>query len=209
MARRDAICSLYERMGSLPPDEIVLCFDPKPGIQILGNPRYAHGRWDGPRGGRHRLIEFEYRRLGTRTLVAFVAPATGDCVYHDVYHKDRRYDSEATVELLENARRYLLAAGFNRVHLVLDNGSTHTSRITSKYFKEHEDFWVTYFTPVHASWLNLCENFFSTFSRRYLRHRRYAHVEEFREKLPLWLDDHNGRCKPLRWTYAPHQRDAA
>ncbi len=207
IARRDAICDAYLAMSSLPDDEIVICFDAKPGIQILGDPKKKGGS-SGPRFGQARRVEFEYRRMGTRSLVAAVRPDTGEVVYYDLYHKERRFDSAGTIVFLENLRLKLEAQGFRKIHLVLDNGSTHVSKATTAYFESHATTFSTYFTPVHASWLNLCENFFSTFSRRYLRHRRYGSADEFVDNVPLWMADHNRRCNPLRWTYAPHQRAA-
>ena len=205
--RRDAICELYLNMERLAHDEIVVCFDAKPGIQILGDPRRGGGSC-GPRAGQPRRLEFEYCRRGTRGFVAAVRPDTGEVVHHDIYDKDRRFDSSETIAFLERLRAQLAAAGYRRIHLVLDNGSTHRSVATTKYLDDHASWFTTYFTPVHASWLNLCENFFSTFSRRYLRHRRYRSVDEFVEGLPRWVADHNLRARPLRWTYAPHQRAA-
>jgi hypothetical protein len=205
--RRDAICDAYLAMDSMPDDEILICFDAKPGIQILADPKNKGGS-SGARSGQPRRMEFEYRRFGTRSLVAAVSPTTGEVVHFDLYNKDRRFDSAETIGFLETLRSKLKAQGFRRIHLVLDNGSTHTSKATTAYFEEHAESFTTYFTPVHASWLNLCENFFSTFSRRYLRHRRYGTVEAFVAGMPRWVDDHNHRCNPLRWTYAPHQRAA-
>lgn len=205
--RRDAICALYERMDALPSDEIVVCFDPKPGIQILSDPKNRGGSL-GVRPGQPRRVEFEYRRLGTRTLVAAVSPLTGEVLHYDLYHKDRRFHSAATIEFLEELRIKLKKRGYRVIHLVLDNGSTHVSKATSAYLAEHSASFKTYFTPVHASWLNLCENFFSTFTRRYLKNRRYRSIEEFLELVPRWVADHNERCNGLRWTYAPHQKAA-
>jgi transposase len=206
--RRDAICDLYLRMNGLPKDEIVVCFDAKPGIQILSDPKNKGGI-SFPSSGQPRRVEFEYKRLGTRSFVAAVSPVTGEVLHFDLYSKDRRFDSQETIDFLENLRLKLQKQGYRRIHLVLDNGSTHISKATTSYFEKHAAVFSTYFTPVHASWLNLCENFFSTFSRRYLKHRRYDTVDSFIHSVPLWVEDHNRRANPLRWTYAPHQRAAA
>ncbi len=205
--RRDAICHAYLNMEAMANDEILICFDAKPGIQLLADPKDKVGR-SGARSGQPRRMEFEYRRLGTRSLVAAVNPMGGDVVHFDLYNKGRTFDSCATIRFLEDLRLKLKSQGFRRIHLVLDNGSTHTSKATTAYFEAHAESFTTYFTPVHASWLNLCENFFSTFSRRYLRHRRYDTAEAFVTGMPKWIEDHNHRCNPLRWTYAPHQRAA-
>lgn len=209
-SRRDAICALYLGMSALPNDEVVICFDAKPGIQLLADPKgrcaAQCARPAGPASPRR--MEFEYKRLGTRGLVAAVRPDTGEVVHAELYHKARRYDSQATIAFLEALRVQLVAKGYRKIHLVLDNGTTHVSGATKAYFEKHAGIFATYFTPVHASWLNLCENFFSTFTRRYLRHRRYTSTEVFDNALAGWLLDHNRRTKPLRWTYAPHQRAA-
>ena len=206
--RRDAICDIYLRMDELPQDEIVVCFDAKPGIQILSDPKNKGGM-SFPSFGRPRRVEFEYKRFGTRSFVAAVSPATGEVLHFDLYSKDRRFDSHETISFLEKLRLKLQEQGYRRIHLVLDNGSTHVSKATTSYFEKHTSAFSTYFTPVHASWLNLCENFFSIFSRRYLQHRRYATVDSFVQGVPLWVQDHNRRANPLCWTYAPHKRTAA
>jgi transposase len=41
-----------------------------------------------------------------------------------------------------------------RIRLIMDNGSSHTSRATRAWVKAHPRFDVTY-TPKHASWLNI------------------------------------------------------
>lgn len=205
--RRDAICDLYLRMKALPADEIVVCFDAKPGMQILGDPKNKGGSMPA-KAGYARRQEFEYRRLGTRSLVAAIRPDTGEVVHAELYDKTRRFNSAETIAYLERLRHTLEAQGYTKIHLVLDNGSTHRSKATTAYFGLESSSYVTYFTPVHASWLNLCENFFSIFSRRYLRNRRFHSVDEFVTGVPDWLEDHNARCRPLSWTYAPHQRAA-
>ena len=41
-----------------------------------------------------------------------------------------------------------------RIHLIMDNGSSHTSRATCAWLAARPRFSVT-FTPKHASWLNM------------------------------------------------------
>ncbi len=50
------------------------------------------------------------------------------------------------------------------IHLVIDNFSAHRSKATKKWLAEHSRF-VVHHTPVHASWLNQVEAFFSILSR--------------------------------------------
>ncbi len=45
------------------------------------------------------------------------------------------------------------------IHLVMDNGSSHTSRATRAWIAAHPRIAVTY-TPKHASWLDMAELWF-------------------------------------------------
>lgn len=49
----------------------------------------------------------------------------------------------------------------------MDNGSSHTSKATKAWLVEHPRF-VVHHTPVHASWLNQVEAFFSILTRKLL-----------------------------------------
>ena len=43
------------------------------------------------------------------------------------------------------------------IHLIMDNGSSHTSRATRAWLAAHPRITVIY-TPKHASWLNMIDN---------------------------------------------------
>lgn len=59
------------------------------------------------------------------------------------------------------------------MHVVLDNGSSHRSKATKKWFAEHPRF-VVHHTPVHAaSWLNQVEAFFSILTRKVLHRNEF------------------------------------
>ena len=53
----------------------------------------------------------------------------------------------------------------------MDNGSSHTSKAARAWIAAHPRFAVTY-TPKHASWLNMIEQWFSVLTRRLLRRGR-------------------------------------
>jgi transposase len=54
------------------------------------------------------------------------------------------------------------------IYLIMDNGSSHTSRATRAWLTAHPRFKVSY-TPKHASWLNIVGMWFSVLTRRLLR----------------------------------------
>ena len=203
---RDAMCEAYLR--ELPDEEVLICMDEKTGIQALGLPAGL------PYGGRRAAtpglparIDQHYVRHGSRTLVVAVKPATGELVLGRTYPA-RGYKTDETVEFLRALARSL--SGIRRIHLVWDNATTHRSKQMKAYLASDEGqlFRVLY-TPAHASWLNLAENFFSRFSRRYLKGRRYESLQALDEHLEAAMDDYPRVARPMRWTYNPAHRKAA
>lgn len=66
-----------------------------------------------------------------------------------------------------------------------------------------------YYTPAHASWLNLAENFFSRLSRGYLGRRRFDTIEAFDAHLDASIELLNSRSWPVAWSYNPALKKAA
>lgn len=210
-ARRDAICDLY--MRSLPDDEIVVCFDEKTGMQVLGNPKHIDPCHLPTQPGNVALQEHNYKRHGSRSLAVIVRPDTGEVVVANLFppksEDGKGYATEQAVGML----RACLAAlsEYRIVHLVWDNASTHVSAEMQVFLGSQEAQRLrVYYTPKHASWLNLAENFFSRFSRRYLRRRRFGCLGAFDELIEAAIDDYNTRCTGMAWTYNPaRERKAA
>jgi len=59
---------------------------------------------------------------------------------------------------------------------------------------------VTY-TPVHASWLNIVEIFFSILARRMLRRGDFASRQDLIDKILAFIATYNQTAKPFRWSY--------
>lgn len=204
-ARRDAICAAYTRV--LPEDELLLCVDEKTNIQALGPIlRVAHGgeRQVAPR--RPRYVDHSYRRHGTCTLVAAVNPRTGKLAHSQTFRAGE-YKTAETIAFLRHILEHYPT--MKRIHLVWDNGTTHRSaEMVAFLASEEAKRLVVLPTPVHASWLNLCENFFSRFSRRYLNGRRYSSLNELEDHLHAALVDYQRQARPMAWEYDP-AREAA
>ncbi len=78
----------------------------------------------------------------------------------------RRNDSAAFISFLTVLDQHI-APGL-RIHLIMDNGSSHTSKATRAWLAAHPRFAVTH-TPKHASWLNMTEQWFGVLTRKLLR----------------------------------------
>ena len=62
----------------------------------------------------------------------------------------------------------------DKIRLILDNHSAHTSQETQRYLNYHLGRFEFVFTPTHGIWLNLVEGFFSKLTKQMLQGIRVA-----------------------------------
>ena len=123
---------------------MLISVDEKTGIQAKSR---RHPAIPG-RPGRDARREFEYVRHGTVSIIAAMNVTTGEVIAERVH----RNDSQTFIRFL--AMLHQMIPPHLRIHLIMDNGSSHTSRATRAWLAAHPRFAVTY-TPKHASWLNM------------------------------------------------------
>ncbi|MGW4471895.1 IS630 family transposase [Nonomuraea sp. NPDC004354] len=182
-----AVCDLYLRP---PSDAVLLSIDEKTGIQAKSR-RYR----DRPMGaGRPARREFEYRRQGTVSIIAAMNVTNGEVLTEWI----TRNNSETFCGFLTMLDQ-VIDPDID-IHLIMDNGSSHTSRATRAWLAAHPRFKVTY-TPKHARWLNMVELFFSTLTRGLLRRGDFASREDLDGKITDFVIRHNRNARPYRWTY--------
>jgi transposase len=87
-----------------------------------------------------------------------------------------------------------------RIHLVMDNGSSHTSRATRAWLAAHPRFAVTH-TPKHASWLNMVEQWFSALTRRLLRRGDFASRDDLEAQITTYTVRYHRTARPYKWNY--------
>jgi transposase len=181
------VCGLYL---SPPENAVVLSIDEKTGIQAKS--RKHPTTTVGP--GRPARREFEYKRHGTASLLASLDVRTGKVTAKDI----ARNDSVTFISFLEEIDTSIDDS--LQVHVVLDNGSSHTSKATKAWFADHPRF-ITHYTPVHASWLNQVECFFSILSRKVLRRGEFSSRDDLVAKMMAFIDHHGATAKPFKWVY--------
>lgn len=182
------VCGLYL---SPPENAVVLSIDEKTGIQAKS--RKHPTTTVAP--GRPARREFEYKRHGTASLLASLDVATGKVTARDV----TRNDSVTFISFLEEIDESIDQS--LAIHVVLDNGSSHTSKATKAWFTSHPRF-IVHHTPVHASWLNQVECFFSILTRKVLRRGEFSSRDDLVAKLMAFIDHHSATAKPFKWVYA-------
>lgn len=185
--RAQAICHLYQH---IPADTVLLSVDEKTGIQAKSR-KYPTRR---ARPGRPTRREFEYVRHGTVSLLAAMNVATAR-VHPKIIERN---DSVTFIEFLDELDQSIPED--LTVHLVMDNGSSHTSKATRAWIAAHPRFAVTH-TPKHASWLNTVEIFFSILTKRLLRRGEFTSREHLAKKIIKFITHYSRTSKPFRWRY--------
>jgi transposase len=193
-----AVCDVYLRPE---PDTMVICIDEKTGIQA----KYRTYPELPPAPGRPARREFEYVRNGTVSIIAALQVATGQVVVEPI----ERNDSVTFIDFLHRLDQCVDPR--LKIHLVMDNGSSHTSRATRAWFAAHPRITVTY-TPKHASWLDMAELWFSVLTRALLRRGEFTSRAELAEKITAFAICYNRTAHPWTWCYdarADHARHLA
>ena len=171
---------------------VYVSFDEKPGIQAIANtapdlpPRKGNGQV-----GR----DYEYKRLGTVSLLAGLDLITGEVVplVRDTHKSSDFIDFLKIVD-----KKY---ADARRIKVVLDNHSAHTSKETRKYLEGVPGRFEFVFTPKHGSWLNLVESFFGKLARVCLKGIRVASKAELVERIYRYFDEVNAVPVVYHWKY--------
>jgi hypothetical protein len=178
------VLDLYARLFEgkrLRPDEYVICADEKSQLQALG--RRHETVPAGP--GRPALVEFDYLRGGT---LAYLAA-------WDVHHAKLfdRVEPKTGIEpfgqLVEQVMTTEPYACARRVFWIVDNGSSHAGKTS---IRRMQDNWTNahiIHLPIHASWLNQIELYFSIVQRKALTPNDLGSLDELRARL-LTLGDH-------------------
>ncbi len=186
------ICDLY--LKPPPAGSVVLCIDEKPGMQALA--RRFPDRAAAP--GRRRRREFEYKRHGTQTLIGSFEVHTGRVIAHC---GDSR-KAEDLVRFMEE-----IAAHYPNqvVHVIWDNLNIHydgKDERWTKFNERHGGRFVFHYTPVHASWVNQIECFFSILQRQCLANGSFSSTTELRTAVLAFIDYWNReKARPFRWTF--------
>jgi len=182
------ICELYLN----PPDgALVLCVDEKSGMQILER-RFASRP---ARPGKPARREREYKRGGTLCLFAAFEVHSGR-VFARVCEGRTHWDTGCFMQ--ELAQHF----PDRSIHIIWDNLNTHTGDHWDRFNKQHGDRFTFHYTPVHASWVNQVECFFSILTRRVIRRGNFVSAEDMAWKIKTFINQWNDHeAKPFRWRF--------
>lgn len=140
--------------------------------------------------------DYEYKRLGTLSLIAGIDLLTGIAVpVVSETHKSSDF-----ITLLKKLDEMYPESDIIRI--ICDNHSAHKSKEVQNYLATKPEGRYTFvFTPKHASWLNLIECFFSKMTKQMLKGIRVKSKEELADRIYQYFDEVNAEPVVFHWTY--------
>jgi hypothetical protein len=197
------VLDLYARRFDdkpLRPDEFVLSADEKTSIQA----RIRKHATTPPQPGQAMRVEHEYTRGGALTYLAawdvHHAKVFGCCrVTSGIEPFNRLIDQVMTCEPYASARR---------VFWVVDNGSSHRGQAS---IDRLESRWPTLrliHLPLHASWLNQVEIYFSVVQRKVLAPNDFRDLAEVEGCLLAFQQHYEQIATPFEWKFTKDDLNA-
>jgi hypothetical protein len=95
-----------------------------------------------------------------------------------------------------------------RVFWIMDNGSSHRGERGDARLKAQWPTIVPVHTPVHASWLNQVEVYFSIIQRKVLTPNDFASLADLKDRLFKFQEHYEAVARPFEWKFTRHDLDA-
>lgn len=195
-AKAGRVLDLYERVWNgraLGEDEFVLSADEKTSIQAR-----SHLHETLPTGpGTAMKVEHEYKRCGAWAYIAALdvhrAKLFGRCEHKTgIAPFDRLVAQVMAQPPYSDARR---------VFWIVDNGSSHRGPASVARLEGNYPNLVLVHGPVHASWLNQIEIYFSVLQRKALTPNDFPSLTAVRERIMGFQHYYEEIAKPFEWKF--------
>lgn len=190
------VLDLYHRIWqgrALRSDELVICADEKTSIQAR---RRIH-RTLPAQAGRCMRVEHEYERLGALNYLAAWdvrrAKIFGRC--------EAKTGIKAFDGLVRDVMMQEPYASARRVFWIVDNGSSHRGQAAIQRLKAQWPKLVLVHLPVHASWLNQIEIYFSVLQRKVLTPNDFNSLEDLAQTILEFRKRYERTAKPFEWKF--------
>jgi hypothetical protein len=151
----------------------------------------------GPAPGRRRRVEFEYDRGGALQYLAAWDVRRGIVMGRCEPSTGIEPFGRLVAQVMSR-KPYRCA---KRVFWVVDNGSSHRGQAAVRRLAKAYSNLILLHTPVHASWLNQVEIYFSMVQRKVLTPNDFADLVEVERRLLLYEELSNQNPRPFAWTF--------
>ena len=155
--------------------------------------------------GKPEKVDYEYKRNGTRNIFVAVEPLAGN---HIVKVTKKRTKKDFALFVKRLVTHTYKAA--KKINIVCDNLNTHFEKSFYETFSKPEADNILqrinfYYTPKHASWLNMAEIEINMLQQECLS-RRIPTDNELKSELQDWEQRANLQKRKINWSFT--KRDA-
>lgn len=197
--RMYALLDLYE----LPYDEKypVICVDEK-SKQFLEDSRKPIAMKPGSKA----KYDYEYIRKGTGNIFVAIEPKGGKRVIRVTEQRRKKDYAEFVDQLVEleypNAKKIRLVADNLNTHFTTSFYETFSKKKANKLLKRIE----FYYTPKHASWLNMAEIEINSMDKQ-CTGGRIENENILKKEITIWAEKRNENKKTITWTFTKQDAD--
>ena len=177
----------------LHPGDYVVCADEKPSIQAR---KRIAATLPARRGGGQK-VEHEYERMGALCYLA-AWDARRARIFDRCAPKDGIEPFDALVDQFMSQHPYTRA---QRVFLIVDNGSAHRGKRSIDRLQGAWPNLIVVHTPVHASWLNQAEIYFSVIQRKVVSPNDFADLDTLEQHLLAFGRRYERIAAPFQWKF--------
>ncbi|AGP52009.1 IS630 family transposase [Streptomyces rapamycinicus] len=201
-AKAQRVLGLYARTWQGKPlgaDEYVISADEKTSVQARCrcHPTLPPGR------ARAMRVNHTYGRGGALAYLAaydvHAAQVSGRC--------EKTTGIEPFMNLVTQVMSQEPYASAKRVFWVVDNGSSHRGKRAADRLSAAFPNAVLVHTPVHASWLNQVEIFFSAVQRKVVSPNAFTDLTQVGDRLRAFEDRYNATAQPFQWRFTTSDLD--
>lgn len=201
-AKAGRVLDLYEGRWEgkrLHPGDFVVCADEKPSIQARArkHPTLPAGHGPGIK------VEHEYERKGALCYLA-----AWDVRRAKLF--DRCAPKDGIVPFGQLVKQFMTVepyASARRVFVIVDNGSAHRGQASIERLQGAWPNLILVHTPIHASWLNQAEIYFSVVQRKVLQPNDFADLDVLEERLLAFGRHYEQIAEPFRWKFTRQDLD--
>ena len=194
--KAERVLDLYQGLWdgqSLGTNDYVISADEKTSIQA----RIRLHRTLPPQPKEAMRVEFEYERGGALAYLA-----AWDVRRAKVFG---RCESTTGIEpfgrLVHQVMEQAPYRNAQRVFWIVDNGSSHRGAAAVKRLQDAYSNLHLVHLPIHASWLNQVEIYFSVIQRKVLTPNDFASLQEVSQRLLAFQDLYEQAAKPFEWKF--------
>jgi hypothetical protein len=90
---------------------------------------------------------------------------------------------------------------------IVDNGSSHAGNTSITRMQDKHEQARLIHLPIHASWLNQAELYFSILQRKALTPNDFADLDAFADRLLSFGEHYRKIARPFQWTFTRHDLD--